>query len=58
MAYISLSQSKKQRIMYKYRVTVRFAHLGWTAYLIDAADIQGAAAQCGMWTHVKITKAK
>ena len=42
----------------KYRVTVRFAHLGWTAYLIDAANIQGAAAQCGMWTHVKIMKVK
>ena len=42
--------------MHKYRVTVRFAQLGWTAYLIDAANIQGAAAQCGMWTHVKITK--
>ena len=42
--------------MNKYRVTVRFAHLGWTAYLIDAANIQGAAAQSGMWTHVKIRR--
>ena len=58
MAYISLSQSKRQRTLNKYRVTVRFAHLGWTAYLIDAANIQGAAAQCGMWTHVKIMKVK